>query len=212
VRVLRTFAVAAALLPVSLTPAVAHVPDGAAFVAAFREACVPQRLSYDGMRELAGSLGWSPAVPGTSEELSAVFALADDAIAKQGGADWSFDRSAFDRIILGKLHHLVVTRVHAPGVTTVTSCALYDLGATEQIDPAPVADLVGAPEKRYFVNDGLHAHSWGESPAMPGAFQTVLTFVAEDSPHVELTGFTGLVLKIDSTDPDADAAGSGATD
>jgi hypothetical protein len=205
-------AAAAVLLPASFAPALAHVPDGASFMAAFREACVPQRLSYEGMRELAGSLGWSPAVPGTSEELSAVFALADDAIAKQGGADWSFDRSAFDRIVAGRPHHLVVTRVHAPGVATVTSCALYDFGATDQIDPAPVADLVGAPEKRYFVNDGLHAHSWGDSPAMPGTFQTVLTFVAEDSPHVELTGFTGLVLKIDSTDPDADAAGSDATD
>jgi len=210
VRFFRTFAAAAALLPVSLTPASAHAPDGAAFMAAFRAACVPQRLSYDGMRDLAGSLGWRPAVPGTSEELSAVFAIADEALAKEGGKDWSFDRSAYDRILAGKLHHLVVTRIHAPGVTTVTSCALYDLGASEAIDPAPVAALVGAPETRYFVNDGLHAHSWGEAPAMPGTFQTVLTFVAEDSPHVDLTGFSGLVLKIDSTDPDA--AVPGATD
>ena len=207
-RVLRIFAAAAALLPASLTPALAHVPDGATFVAAFREACVPQRLSYDGMRELAGSLGWKPAVPGSSEELSSVFALADAAVAEQGGADWSYNRSAYDRIIGGKLHHLVVTRIIAPGVTTVASCALYDLGATDQIDPAPVADLVGAPEQRYFVNNGLHAHSWGESPSMPGTFQTVLTFVAEDSPHIDKTGFSGLVLKIDSTDPDAAEGGT----
>ncbi|GAB4355404.1 MAG: hypothetical protein Kow0026_14640 [Oricola sp.] len=211
-RILRAFAVVATLLPASVAPALAHVPDGASFVAAFREACVPQRLSYDGMRELAGSLGWQPAVPGSSGELSAVFALADEALAKGAGADWSYDRSAFGRILAGKLHHLVVTRVRAPGAATVTSCALYDFGATEGIDPAHVAGLVGAPETRHFVNHGLDAHSWGASPALPGMFQTVLTFVAENSPHVDLTGFSGLVLKIDSTDPDADAAGSHATD
>jgi len=190
----------------------AHAPDGAAFVAAFREACLPQRLSYDGMRELAASLGWRPVVPGSSEELVATFTLADQAMAKGGGANWSLDRSAFDRIIGGKLNHLVVSRIVAPNVTTVTSCALYDLGATEQIAPEPVAEIVSAPEARYFVNNGFHAHSWGDSPAMPGTFQTVLTFVAEDSPHIEKTGFSGLVLKIDSTEPDANASGADATD
>ncbi|QKV19952.1 hypothetical protein [Oricola thermophila] len=210
--VLRTFAVAAALMPAFLTPALAHEPDGATFAAAFREACVPQRMSYEGILGLAGSLGWKPVVPGSSQELSAIFGLADAALAEEGDADWSFDRSAFDRIVAGKLHHLVVTRVQAPGVAPVVSCALYDLGATGGIDPAPVAGLVGAPEERYFVNSGLHAHSWGETPALPGTFQTVLTFVAEDSPHVEKTGFSGLVLKIDSTEPGADAAGTAATD
>lgn len=196
---------AAALVPAFLTPAAAHQPDGAAFVAAFREACLPQRLSYEGMARLAGSLGWRPAVPGSSDELDNVYRLADDAIAK-AGRDVKMSRSAFDRIIGGKLHHLLVSRITAPEVAPVMSCSLYDFGATAGIDPGLIAALVGAPENHHFTYDGLDGHGWGDWAEMPGTFQTVLTFVAEDSPYTEVTGFSGLVLKIDSSEPDADSA------
>ncbi|WP_193174466.1 hypothetical protein [Oricola nitratireducens] len=208
---LRSVAVAAALVAASMTPVRAHAPDGAAFVAAFRAVCLPQRLSYDGMIDLAGSLGWRTVVPGSSEELAAILKLADDAIAKNDG-DVRMARSAFERVVAGKLHHLLLSHIVAPEAPAVTSCALYDFGATEQIDAQLVTDVVGVEQKRYFVNDGFHAYSWGVTPAMPGTFQTVLTFVAEDSPHVEKTGFSGLVLKIDSTDPDAVKAEPDAKD
>ncbi|MFZ2103674.1 MAG: hypothetical protein WAU86_24245, partial [Oricola sp.] len=208
----RTIALAALLLPAPLAPASAHTPDGVGFVTAFRDVCLPERLSYEGMVALAGSLGWQPVVPGSNDELQAVFELADDAIAREEGSDLKMARTALERIVGGKLHHLLLSRISAPEITPVMSCSLYDLGATEQIDPQLVADLVGAPEIRHFVNNGLDAHSWGDTPAMPGTFQTVLTFVAEDSPHTKLTGFSGLVLKIDSSEPDAAAAGPAAAE
>ena len=65
----------------------------------------------------------------------------------------------------------------------MTSCALYDFGATATIDPSPISDLVGAPEKRSFENYGLHAHEWSESPAMPG---TVSFAGLPDDRHHEL--------------------------
>ena len=51
---------APALLAVIATAGVAqaHVPDGEKFVIAFRQACVPGRLSYSAAREHIASVGW----------------------------------------------------------------------------------------------------------------------------------------------------------
>ena len=66
----------------SAVPAHAGAPEGPAFVAAFAEACVPQRLSYPGTLDHAKSAGWSEVAENAHPELDAVLAgrgsLADE--------------------------------------------------------------------------------------------------------------------------------------
>lgn len=191
-------------------PAAAHTPDGPAFVAAFREACVPQRLSYEGTQAHARELGWRPALPAADPELNAAFTLAEAEMAKDAEPGWTYRHAAFGRMVGGKLHYLVVTRIDAPDIITLIGCYLYDFGATAAIDPGLVTQFLGTEQARYFVNDGLEAWTWGPPPALPRTLDTNMTFVAEDSPHVELTGFSGLVLKFETSEPNADAAAQAA--
>ena len=193
---------AAALVAASMTPALAQVPDGPAFVHAFEKACVPQRESYAGTLANVQSLGWKAVEPDANDELSDVLALADKAMEDGAEPDWTMDMSAFESVVAGRLYYLVVTHIVAPKIVRLVSCNLYDFDATEVIDPQTVTDLLGVPIERTIRNTGFETFSWGPSPALPGTQGASLTFLTDESKHVKLTGFTGLVLKIDTSEPD----------
>ena len=165
---LRTLATAAAIAPALMTPAHAHAPDGAAFVDAFRTACVPQRSSYEATRSLVRTLGWQEMDPQAHAELRQVNAIADEAISKKTAEGWTLIRSAYDGLVRGKPHYLVLTRVEAPDIITLIGCSLYDFDATEAIDPQIVTDFIGSPIARTHTYAGLVAHSWDPPPALPG--------------------------------------------
>jgi hypothetical protein len=199
---LRLLAVTAALVPVLMESAYAHIPNGPAFVGAFEKACVPERQSYRGTVANAQSVGWREIDAGTNEELDQVNAIADAALAKDGGSSWTLERTTLGAVIAGNPHFLVVTRLEAPNIITLIGCSLYDFDATETIDPQIVSDFIGSPIEKTYKYATLVAHNWGTSPNLPGTFDTNLTFVGEESPNIEHTGFTGLVLKFDTSEGD----------
>jgi hypothetical protein len=202
VQVLRTIAAAAVLLPALHAPATANAPDGEAFVAAFRKACVPHRQSFEKLLVHAQSNGWRLAEVSVNAELQTVSDMADAAMSEGAKPGWTLTTLAFDGIVAGRLNYLVVSHIVAPKVARLVSCSLYDFDATEAIDPDLVTEFIGRPIAKTHKYAGLVAHSWDPPPALPGTLETNLTFVAEDSVTIKLTGFSGLVLKFDSSERD----------
>jgi hypothetical protein len=199
---LRSLAVALVLGSAFVSPVRAQAPDGAEFVNAFEKACVPQRESYAGTLANVQSLGWQAVAADANDELREVIALADKAMEDGAEPDWTLDMSAFESVVEGRLYYLVVTHIVAPKIVRLVSCNLYDFDATEAIDPQTVTDLLGVPIERTIRSTGFDTFSWGASPALPGTQGASLTFLTDESKHVKLAGFTGLVLKFDTSEPE----------
>jgi hypothetical protein len=195
---------ASALLGVIATAGVAqaHEPDGPKFVAAFRQACVPGRLSYSSAREHLASIGWKEVEQDVDQDLSKLLQKADKAVLEEAGKDWSYRRTAFGGFIDGKPHFVVVTRVHAPEIITLIGCNLYDFGATSPIDPQPVSDFLGAPPAETIDEKGMTGFTWGPSPKLPGTLDTNLFFITKGSPMRDASGFAGVLLKFETSEPD----------
>lgn len=180
-----------------------------AFVSEFAEACVPQRLSYPGTLETARQVGWAPVERTAHPELDAMLAISE-AAALDPELQATFQYQIFGKSFEGTEHVLVVSRSSFvvdseqdpvdPWV--LVGCYIYNLDATAPIDPEPVTALIGKPIANGISDATLTAYVWGPPCPMPRTGDTYLTFVPEGSPQAEATGFSGLVLKFSTSEPD----------
>lgn len=205
----RTIALAALIGALGATGA--HAEAAAydqAFVDAFAEACVPGRLGYDSTQEAAKAAGWSAVERTDSAELDAMMAISERA-ATDPELQATFDYRLYRKDIEALPHYLVVSRSTAviddesdPWV--LIGCYLYNLDAAAPIDPAPVTELIGNPIANSQSDMHLTGYIWGPPCPMPRTGDTYLTFIPEVSQYREQTGFSGLVLKFDTSEPDPD--------
>lgn len=180
-----------------------------AFVSEFAEACVPQRLSYPGTLENARGQGWTDVERSASPELDAMLAISE-AAALDPELQATFEYQILAKSFEDTEHFLVVSRssfVIDPEEDPVDpwiliGCYIYNLDATAPIDPEPVTALIGKPISSSISDETLTAHVWGPPCPMPRTGDTYLTFVPEGSPQAEATGFSGLVLKFSTSEPD----------
>ena len=205
----RALAVAAGLLALGATPALALDPPVSAdetFVSAFAAACVPGRLSYESTRQTALAEGWTEVDRNDHPELASVMSKADEMVA----ADPEFDAETaivlLARDVNGTRHHLSVSRVsvvigEGDDPWVIVGCRLYNFDATGPVDPAPVSALIGRPIARSHDQDGLVGHVWGPPCPMPRTGDTYLGFVAEGSPMSQLVGFSGVSLNFSTSTP-----------
>ena len=211
---MRCFLLAAIVTFLSLSPAHAERADGEAFVAAFGEACIPERLSYKGTLALAEKLGWRALVAGENPDYDRFITHSDALLAKEITEDPDLFQGSggawFTREIDGRSHLLAVSYLLSEYYDG-TGCYLYDFGATSPIDPEPVTRLLGRPvayatdggDPIYAADPALFVSTvWGPPPGLPRTGDTYLTFVPEGSAFAEQTGFTGLVLKFSTSLPD----------
>ena len=146
-----TLGVVALCAVLGTAPAVAtEPPDGyaATFVAAFAEACVPQRMSYPGTKATALSAGWTEVGRDAHPELAAVMAKGEAMLEADEDLYPHVESTLYERTLSETPHHLVVTRselTFGEDVWTHIGCYLYNFDATGPIDPAPVTDLIGKP-------------------------------------------------------------------
>ncbi len=180
---------------------------GEAFVGAFAQACVPARLSYPGTRANAETLGWATVERSAHPELDAMMAVAEAELESDPEMQPTFEYQAYSKPVEGQAHYLVVARssfvVSDPADPWVfIGCYLYNFDAAEPIDPAPVTALIGNPIAQQVDQDGLRSWSWGPPCPMPRTGDTYLSHVSEGSPHVSTTGFSGLMLKFQTSEPD----------
>jgi hypothetical protein len=199
------FAAACAAVPAMAAPA----PYDIEFVSQFAEACVPQRLSYPGTLETARQAGWTDVERSANPELDAMMAISE-AAALDPELQATFQYQILAKSFADTEHFLVVSRssfVIDPEEDPVDpwiliGCYIYNLDATAPIDPEPVTALIGKPISNSISDETLTAHVWGPPCPMPRTGDTYLTFVPEGSPQAEATGFSGLVLKFSTSEPD----------
>lgn len=180
-----------------------------AFVDAFAEACVPQRLSYPGTQETALAKGWIAVERTDHPELDAMMAISEAAAADPELFDASFEYRIFAKSIDGTPHYLLVSRASAaieeggePWINI--GCYLYNFEAVAPIDPEPVSALTGQPIANSQIDMHINGWIWGPPCPMPRTGDTYLTFIPEVSQYKDQTGFTGLVLKFDTSEPKPD--------
>jgi len=206
---MRLAALAGLMAAIAATPAVAAPAQyDLDFVSAFADACVPQRLSYEGTQATALAAGWSRAERSAHPELDAMMEISETA-AVDPELQMTFDYALFSKPIHGQPHHLVVSRSTAvigeaddplnPWV--YIGCYLYNLDATGPIDPEPVTALIGNPIANAINEDEIVGYLWGPPCPMPRTGDTYLTYVGEGSSQAHVGGFTGLVLKFDTSEP-----------
>jgi len=211
---MKTVQLAIVLSTISLSPVQAETPDGEAFVAAFGEVCIPERLSYKGTLSLAEDLGWRHVVPGENADYDRFIAYSDALLAGEVAEDPDLIEETgnawFTREIGGRPHLLAVSYQLSQYLDAL-GCYLYDFAATAPIDPEPVTRLLGQPiahttdggDPFYAVDPAVLVTTvWGPSPRLPRSLDTYLTFIPQGSEVAAQTGFTGLVLKFSTSLPD----------
>lgn len=207
---MRRAAPAGLLAALAVTPAVAAPPAyDVAFVAAFKDACVPQRLSYAGTRQTALAMGWTAVERSANAELDAMMAISE-AAADDPELQSTFEYAIYSKPIEGVAHFLVVDRATAiigepddplnPWV--FIGCYLYNFEAAAPIDPELVSELTGNPIADSQINMHLAGWVWGPPCPMPRTGDTYMTFIPEVSQFKQETGFSGLVLKFSTSEPD----------
>lgn len=206
---------AIALLALAAAPATAQDSEyGQAFVDAFAAACVPERMSYPGTKANAEKLGWTPAERTTHPELAAMMAKMDaGAAAAAEEMQGTFEHQIYSRAVADEPHFLLVARSsfvvegladegEEPDPWVYIGCYLYNFDASAPIDPAPVTALIEKPIAHEVDDQGMSGYVWGPPCPMPRTGDTYMSFISEDSPHTALTGFSGLVVKFETSEPD----------
>jgi hypothetical protein len=207
---------AIAALALAASPALAEVPAdyGQTFVDTFAAACVPERLSYPGTKANAEKLGWTVTERSAHPELSAMMAKMDEGAA-EAAADMqgTFEFELYSKSVVDLPHYLVVARSsfivdglgkegEEPDPWVYIGCYLYNFDATAPIDPAPVTALTGKPIASTVEDNGLVGYVWGPPCPMPRTGDTYMSFFADGSPHTASTGFSGLTIKFETSEPD----------
>lgn len=192
----------AILVLVGAGPAIASEAWAAAFAEAFRAACVPQRLSYEGTLQQARAEGWIGFDPAEHPEFGAVMAKSAEAL-EDAGEDlpgMSYRHETFAREIDGRGLHLVVSFMESEYLDAV-GCYLYDFAAIEPIPASAVSNILGVKPGQTHRDETMVAYVWGPPPSMPRTLDTYLIFVPAGSPHAEQAGFDGQVLKFSTSAP-----------
>ncbi len=191
------------LFVVGVLPAAAN-PFSAAFVETFRETCVPERLSYEGTVGHARALGWAAVEPSSHPEFAKVMEHSAKGLeeAKADGLELSFRQVSLVRTVESRDLHLIVSFTGSEYLDQI-GCYLYDFDAAEPVDPAAVGRMLGiAAPAQSMETAEITSHVWGPPPSMPRTLDTYLTYIPAGSPHVEQTGFDGVVLKFSTSAPD----------
>lgn len=206
---MRLGAALAGLVALVVTPALAApAPYDIAFVSEFADACVPQRMSYAGTQETALAEGWSRVERNAHPELEAMMAISEAAVAASADLEATFEYAIYSKPIEGRDHYLLAARTTAnvggdtPKFWNVISCYLYDFDASAPIDPEPVTALIGQPVARSHSDESMVAHAWGPPCKMPMTLDTYMTWVPDGSEHAKQAGFSGLVLKFETSEPE----------
>jgi hypothetical protein len=205
---------ALALLLLAAAPGAAQANGyGQVFVDSFAAACVPQRLSYEGTLGHVATLGWTAAARAAHPELDAMMTIMEAGAAEAAEElQATFDYRLFSKPVEGMAHYLFVTRSsfvigepepgEAPDPWVLIGCYLYNFDATAPIAPEPMTAFTGQPIARQVEQDGLVSYLWGPPCPLPRTGDSWLTYVAPDSPHVVETGFSGLMVKFETSEPD----------
>ncbi len=207
---MRTGVAAAAAFVLSMggsSALAAPAPYDIAFVSEFADACVPGRLGYETTQQAATDAGWAEVAPAVNPEFAGLMARSEAEATADPELPTIFEYRAYAKVIEGTEHHLLVSRAEITMTEgedpwVLIGCYLYNFDAAAPIDPEPVSALIGNPIAQSQVDMHLTSYVWGPPCPMPRTGDTYLIFIPEVSQYEEQTGFSGLVLKFTTSEPD----------
>lgn len=184
---------------------------GAQFVETYAQSCLPERFSFEGSLVHAQKLGWSDTNLHLHDQLNALMLKARDALyaEQDDGFDVKARMAAFWRPLGNQTLYLVATEILTEYVD-LAGCYIYDFGARQMIDPVHVTELLGHPiayrtdgDDPFYQLDPADIVTvvWGPPDRYPRMFDTYLTFIPDGSRHAAELGFTGLMLKSETSLP-----------
>jgi hypothetical protein len=184
----RRAALAAAVLLAGIAAAQAD-----ARLDAFRSACIPYRESYEATWLRAKQDGWTEVEADDHAELEATIAI----LKEQNDAQGLAIVTPFRKQVDGSLLHLVVASFPQE-LSLVTGCLLFDFDGVEQIDPNSISEwLNAAPDEIVGAPGEGGAETWRDVESIPdAAIKNV--FIPDGSPAIAHSGFSGIMLRIDS--------------
>ena len=192
------------LLAAGVSPVVAN-GFSTAFVDAFKSACIPQRLSYQGTVDHAKTDVWATFDVVSHPEFDAVMKLSAKGLeeAKAEGLEVAFQYEAFAKTVSDRPLHLIVSFAESEYIDEI-GCYLYDFSAESPIVANDVSGALGIKPAQSMETAELSGHVWGPPPSMPRTLDTYLTYIPKGSPNVEKAGFDGVVLKFTTSAPDGE--------
>ncbi|WP_421724884.1 hypothetical protein [Bauldia sp.] len=170
-------------------------------IAAFRSVCIEDRHSYRALQARAVSEEWQLVARDHHPELAALLERSE---ALDLDEDMDSRLASYGRSFGSATLYLLLTRLESAPVTLV-SCYVYDFEATGPIAPAPVSDWLGISPTDTIDQPGvIVGHTWAAPEALPGTWDIFLSYVPDDGPAADETGFSGIVLKITAIEPRED--------
>jgi hypothetical protein len=162
-------------------------------LAAFRSTCIPYRENYEATWLRAKQDGWTEIAEDEHDELEATMGV----LREQNDPNGLAILNPFRKEIEGRALHLVVASF-PQDLSLVTSCFLFDFAADEAIDPNLISEWLNAPPDEAVGAPGEgSAETWRDTEALPDA-AVKSVFVPEDSPAIPHSGFSGVMLRVDS--------------
>ncbi len=205
-RQLAPYLVSALIIGASANIALASSP----VVDAFGKACLPERLSFEKSKAHAETIGWKQVLDSDDPELKNVMAKSVAAANDPENPDWKMAYNLYSKQANDKRLYLVMTRFFAPDVITLIGCYIYDFDASKPVEPEQVSALLDHKIAYSSLNKSgdafadpakIISYVWGPPPSLPRQFDTYLSYIPENSPLVEKTGFSGIVLKSSASQP-----------
>jgi hypothetical protein len=185
-----TRAALAAFLLLGASATAAHAD---ARLDAFRSACIPYRTNYEATWLKAKQDGWTEVGADDDPELAA----AVDLLRKENDPQGLAIISPFRKEIEGRPLHLVAASFPQE-LSLVSSCLLFDFAAGEPVDSNLVGKWLNAPPDEVLGAPGEGgAETWRDVESIPGA-AIKSVFIPDGSPAIPHTGFSGIMLRIDS--------------
>lgn len=181
----------------------AAVPP-ATFLDAFVAACLDGYRDPEARGAAIAAAGWRPVADDADLMLAAVMEASRGALADaQAEETASGAVSAFGMALDGADAYLVATELD---MTTgsewdidLLGCYLYDFAASEPLDPNRITARFDEPPAETEGQAGvIVAHVWNIEK-LDGVWDLRSTFIPEDSPARNLTGFSGRVLSVTTT-------------
>jgi len=193
-------------LALALIPGVAPAAplSDADFLSAFAVACLDGYRDPEARSRAIDAAGWAPVADDANPMLSRMLEIArrdlEQTKAEEGfvGSDAVYGRSGG-----ATGPYLVTTELALPEEASwsldLLGCYLYDFEATTPLDPAPITARFAEEPAEVEDQPGIIISQMWAVEALDGVWELRSTFIPEDSPGVDVTGFSGRVMILTST-------------
>ena len=175
------------------------------FFATFATACLEGYRDPEQRAAVIEAAGWHPVADDANPMLSEMLAISRQSLVDAEREDgYTGSASVYGRRDGATGPYLVTTALNIPddgdGAIDVLGCYLYDFDGEAPLDPGLVTARFGeSPDEVEDQPGVIVSHAW-RIRSLEGVWELRSTFIPAGSPGLDVTGFTGRVLILTSTE------------